>query len=132
MATLRGYEPLGGSSRKYRNKRTGKVISRREYDNKRAQKAGFRNRYELEQFRTKLAGSRWANWIYDVKQHTGKLPEWELYADVREVRARRARLARRDLDDKGDPALVAADGPLARILDASGRRPLSGRAVGDS
>jgi hypothetical protein len=119
--------------------RTGETISRREYDDKRAQKAGFRNRYDLEQFRTKVvAKSRWNNWQYDVKQHTGMMPTFQDYADLRDVRDRRARLrakhpdlSGRDLDAR-DRRLVAADGPLARILDASGRRPLSGRAVGDS
>lgn len=135
---LRGYTPLGGSSRKYRAP-GGKIISRREYDNRRAKAAGFKNRYELEQFRTKVvARGRWANWQYDVKQRTGRLPTYEMYADVREVRERRARLQRKhagltgqDLDAK-DSKLIAANGPLARILDASGRRPLSGRPVGDS
>ena len=132
---LRGYTPLGGSARNYRAP-GGKIISRREYDNRRAKAAGFRNRYDLEQFRANLGG--WADWQRDVKQNTGRLPSWELYADVREVRQRRARLRKRyphlegqDLDNK-DPRLVAGNGPLARILDASGRRPLDGRDVGDS
>lgn len=135
---LRGYTPLGGTSRKYRAP-DGSVISRREYDNRRAQDAGFRNRYHLEQFRTDvIARTRWSNWAYDVKRHTGRNPTWQDYGDVREVRARRARLRRRyptltgqDLDSH-DKQLVAPDGPLARILDASGRRPISGRPVGDS
>lgn len=135
---LRGYKPLGNSARQYRTP-SGKIISRREYDNRRAKAAGFRNRYELEQFRTQtIAKSRWSNWVYDVKQKTGRLPTFEMYGDVKEVRERRARLKRRyprlsgqDLDSK-DAALVNASGPLARILDASGRRPMSGRPVGDS
>lgn len=135
---LRGYKALGGTSRRYQTP-TGEVISRREYDNRRAQAAGFRNRYELEQFRTTVVGrSNWSSWQYDVRQRTGSLPDWDLYADVREVRDRRrklraryADLSGRDLDSK-DPELVAPDGPLARILDASGRRPISGRPVGDS
>lgn len=135
---LRGYTPLGGSSRKYRTP-GGRIISRREYDNRRARAAGFKNRYEVEQFRTNIiARSRWADWQYDVKQRTGRLPTWDMYADVREVRRRRAVLKRKhpglsgsDLDAY-DSELVAPDGPLARILDASGRRPMSGRPVGDS
>lgn len=135
---LRGYRALGGSSRRYLTP-SGKEISRREYDDKRAQAAGFRNRYELEQFRTKtIGGSRWSSWQYDVRQRTGQLPTWDLYADVREVRERRQALRARypelsgkELDSK-DRKLVAPDGPLARILDASGRRPLSGRPVGES
>lgn len=66
------------------------------------------------------------------------MPTWDMYGDVREVRERRAALQKkypnvhgRDLDSK-DKRLVAPDGPLARILDASGRRPISGRPVGDS
>lgn len=135
---LRGYRPLGGSSRRYITP-TGETISRREYDNRRAQAAGFKNRYEVEQFRTRVIGrSNWSSWQYDVRQRTGRLPNWDLYADVREVRDRRRELraqypnlSGRDLDNK-DAALVAPDGPLARILDASGRRPISGRPVGDS
>lgn len=134
---LRGYKPLGGSSRRYRTP-GDKIISRREYDNKRAQAAGFSNRYELEKFRSDLQRGRWADWIYDVKQHTGRMPTFQNYADVREVRQRRAELDRKYPDlkgsarDKKDRALVAPDGPLANILDASGRRPISGRPVGDS
>lgn len=135
---LRGYKPLGGTSRQYRTP-SGKVISRREYDNRRAKAAGFRNRYELEQFRTKtVARGRWSDWQYDVKQKTGRMPTFDMYGDVKEVRQRRARLREkypdlsgRDLDAK-DPELVAADGPLARVLDDSGRRPMTGRPVGDS
>lgn len=135
---LRGYKPLGGTSRQYRTP-SGKIISRREYDNRRAKAAGFRNRYDLEQFRTKVIGrSRWSNWQYDVKQRTGRMPTWEMYGNVREVRERRLKLRARypdlhgrDLDSK-DPQLVAPDGPLAQILDASGRRPITGRPVGDS
>lgn len=135
---LRGYTPVGGSSRRYRTP-SGETISRREYDNRRAQAAGFRNRYDLEQFRTNvISRSRWGSWQYDVKQHTGRQPTWEMYGDVREVRERRAKLRERyptldgrELDAK-DRQLVAPDGPLARILDASGRRPMSGRPVGDS
>jgi hypothetical protein len=135
---VRGYKALGGSARKYRTP-SGKIISRREYDNKRAKKAGFKNRYELEKFRTQVvAKGRWADWQYDVKQHTGHMPTMEMYADVREIRQRRAKLRRRyphlvghDLDAK-DSELVASDGPLARVLAASGRRPMSGRGFGDS
>lgn len=134
---LRGYKPLGGTSRKYRTP-SGKIISRREYDNRRARAAGFRNRYELEKYRENLARGRWGDWVYDVKQRTGRQPTFDLYADVREVQRRRAALKKRypgltgrDLDAK-DKQLVAPDGPLARILDASGRRPISGRPVGDS
>lgn len=134
---LRGYKPLGNSAREYRAP-GGKIISRREYDNRRAQAAGWKNRYELEKYRSSLQRGKWANWIYDVKQHTGRQPTWEMYAQVREVRARRAKLerdhpglTRRERDEK-DPRLVAPDGPLAQILDASGRRPLNGRPVGDS
>lgn len=138
LMALRGYTPLGGKSRRFRAP-NGDTISRREYDNRRAQDAGFRNRYHLEQFRTDvIARTRWQNWAYDVKQHTGRAPTWEMYGDVREVRFRRARLRRRyphlegpDLDSH-DRELVASDGPLARILDASGRRPINGRPVGDS
>lgn len=134
---LRGYKPLGGTSRKYRTP-SGKVISRREYDNRRAKKAGFRNRYELEQLRVDLSRGRWANWQYDVKQHTGRMPTYDAYHDVKEVRDRRARLEARYPTlpgrerDSRDRRLVAPDGPLARVLDASGRRPLSGRPVGES
>lgn len=139
MPPLRGYKPIkGDSARRYRTP-SGGIISRREYDNKRAQAAGFKNRYELEQFRTKvIARGRWGDWQYDVKQHEGHLPTWDLYSDVREVRDRRAELERRYPHlsardrDAMDRQLVAANGPLARILDASGRRPISGRPVGDS
>lgn len=131
---LRGYTPLGGTSRKYRTP-SGKVISRRNYDNRRARAAGFKNRYELEKYRESIARSRWSTWQYDVRQHTGRQPTWDMYADVREVRARRARLPpelRGSERDRLDPELVAPNGPLARILDASGRRPITGRPVGDS
>lgn len=134
---LRGYKPLGGSSRKYRAP-GGKIISRREYDNIRAQQAGWKNRYELEQFRAKVQRSRWGDWVYDVKQHSGKMPTFETYADLREVQQRRKELERQNPGvtgnnrDQLDKALVDANGPLARILDASGRRPLNGRPVGDS
>lgn len=138
LKTLKGYVPLGGTSRNYRAP-NGETITRRDYDNIRAQKAGFKNRYELEQFRTKVvARGRWGDWQYDVRQHEGHMPTFNDYADVREVRDRRAalqaehpHLSGRELD-KLDAELIAANGPLARILDASGRRPLSGRPVGDS
>jgi hypothetical protein len=137
---LRGWKPItGDSARRYQNTRTGEIISRRTYDDKRAQAAGWRNRYEVEKFRTNvIARTRWGDWQYDVKQHTGRLPSWELYHDVQEVRERRRILADKypHLDsgdrDKHDPELVAANGPLARVLDAAGRRPLNGRPVGDS
>lgn len=138
MPSLRGYKPLGGSSRRYRAP-GGKIISRREYDNRRAKAAGFNNRYEVEKFRTDvIAKTRWGDWQYDVKQHTGQMPTWSLYHDVQEVRQRRAVLARQyphlsgSERDAMDRKLVAADGPLARVLDAAGRRPISGRPVGDS
>ena len=141
MATLRGYKPLGGTSRQYRAP-GGKVISRREYDNRRAQAVGFKNRYELEQFRTRVvARGKWADWQYDVRQRTGRMPTFQDYADVREVRQRRTRLRKRYPNlqgselDKMDKKLVDKDGPLARILDHSGRRPKSsfgGHDVGDS
>jgi hypothetical protein len=139
MAALRGYKLLPGPSRRYRTP-GGRTISRREYDNRQARAAGWRNRYELEQFRSSVGGSRW---LSDIYQHTGRAPTWDTYHDLREVKTRRARIEagreRRGLPfalhgetDREDPDLVAADGPLARLLDASGKRPISGRDVGDS
>lgn len=135
MAGLRGYTPLkGDSARRYRTP-AGRIISRREYDNRRARAAGFRNRYQLEKFRESMAGS---NWLGDIYAHTGRGPTWDNYADLREVKQRRAALratygkgTHSELD-RHDPELVAADGPLARLLDAAGKRPLSGRDVGTS
>lgn len=131
---LPGYKPLGGKSRRYQGP-GGRTISRRQYDNKRARQAGFSSIRALRDFVDTLQRGRWGDWIYDVKQHTGRVPSADLYHDVEMVRRRRARLrylygdqARDDMD----PELVAPDGPLARILDASGRRPFNGRAVGDS
>lgn len=131
---LRGYRPVGGSSRRYRTP-GGKTISRREYDNRRAQAVGFRNRYELEKFRERQAGS---NWLGDIYEHTGRQPTFQHYADLREVKQRRARIratgarGNHSQTDRLDPELTAPDGPLARLLDAAGKRPLSGRPVGDS
>lgn len=131
---LPGYSRIPGSSRRYLTP-TGESISRREYDNLRAQLAGFRNRYEVEQFRRREAGSDWFGHIYSAQ---GRGPTWENYADLRDVKSRRAALraqhgpgSNSELD-KLDPALVAADGPLARVLDAAGKRPMSGRPVGSS
>lgn len=138
---LRGYKPLGGPKRNYRTP-SGEVISRAKYDNIRAQRAGFKNRYELRTYKDSLTKSDWRNMLYDIRQKTGRAPTYQDYADIREVRQRRAKLKRsrtykrqgvtgKDLDNK-DKQLVAPDGPLARILDRSGRRPISGRPVGDS
>lgn len=149
-AQLRGYRPI--VVRKV-SKRTGKEyhytqayltprgnrISRREYDNRRInrQTAGrFKTRSELERFRASLGGDPW---LLDIRQHTGRAPTFANYADWQEVEQRRrlleARyptLSRRERDRK-DRRLVAADGPLARLLDATGRRPLRpGVAVGES
>ena len=134
MAGLRGYSPIPGSARRYRAP-DGSTISRRQYDNLRAQAAGFDNRYELEQFRRDEAGSPWFG---DIYARTGRHPTFQDYADIREVQQRREALRARygagshaELDSH-DPELVAPDGPLARILDRSGKRPLSGRPVGAS
>lgn len=135
MAGLRGYTPVkGDKARRYRTP-SGELISRRQYDNLRVQQAGFHNRYELERFRRQIAGS---DWIGDIYAHTGRPPTFQDYADLREVKQRREQLrqtygkgSHSELDSK-DPKLVAADGPLARLLDAAGKRPLSGRPVGGS
>lgn len=139
MPPLRGYKLLPGSARRYQTP-SGKTISRREYDNRRARKAGFANRYQVEKFRREMAGSRWFG---DIYQHTGRSPTWDTYADWREVRQRRARIAARRAarglppgthseTDSDDPELVAPEGPLARLLDAAGKRFITGRPVGAS
>lgn len=137
MAALRGYTPLGGTSRRYRAP-GGKIISRREYDNRRARKAGFKNRYELEKYRESLQASKWSRWTYNVYKHTGSRPTWEDYAAVREVRQRRAKLRKLYPNLSGgnldamDSELVAPGGPLERVLAAAGLRTPNGRPVGDS
>jgi hypothetical protein len=131
------YRPLGDSARRYLDTRTGKSISRREYDNRRAKSAGFRNRYQLEQYRENLP-RRWADWPQQIREHTGRPPTFQDYADIRRVRQARKELRQRYPNTEGerldsmDSELVAADGPLARILDRSGRRPMDGRPVGES
>lgn len=47
---LRGWVPVGGKSRRYRNAK-GETISRRQYENKVLKRKGWRSRYEAEQFR---------------------------------------------------------------------------------
>lgn len=142
--------PTGGSARRFRNVgapttvggnriNTGDTISRRAYDDIRARRAGFRNRYELEETRQGLAGSRW---LYDIYRHTGKPPTFQDYRDIRAVKARRAELEaqhgpywnqRQREIEAGDPFLSDPDGPLARILARSGRRTgYGGRPVGGS
>jgi hypothetical protein len=147
-ALLRGYRPI--VVRRV-SKRTGKQyhytqayltprgnrISRREYDDRRLRRGGqFQSRRELEQFRLQVSGS---DWLVDIRQHTGRAPTPQMYADWREVRRRRAVLAKRyprlsrGRRDAMDRKLVAPDGPLARILDATGRRQMiPGVAVGES
>lgn len=127
------WRPVPGSARRYRNTRTGDTISRRQYDNLRARRAGFRNRYDLERFRESIAGSRW---ISDVYAANGRNPTMQEYEWIREVTERRAALGTpapgEPRRDQRDPALVAPNGPLARLLNATGRRPLNGRPVGSS
>ena len=132
---LRGYRSIKGDSARRYITPSGKVISRREYDNRRARQAGFTNRYQLEKTRRQLAGS---SWLGDIYSHTGKHPTWQDYHDLQEVKDRRDKIraqygpgSNSELDHH-DPELVAADGPLARILDHSGKRPISGRPIGGS
>lgn len=130
MPGLRGYAPVGGSARRYRTP-SGSTISRREYDNLRAQAAGFRNRYELEQLRRSRVGRKWGMDIIEQ----GHRPTFRDWGDIREVRDRRADLARSSPDlsrrdrDQLDAELTDPDGPLARLLARTGRRPMSNRPV---
>lgn len=133
MPGLRGYSPLGGSSRRYRTP-SGQIISRREYDNRRAKAVGFRNRYELERLRQSRVGRKWGMDIIEQ----GHRPTFQDWGDINEIRDRRRALQsaypdmERRRSDALDPELSAPDGPLARILDRTGRRPLSNRPVGAS
>lgn len=133
MPGLRGYRRVPGASLRYITP-SGREISRREYDNRRLRALGFRNRYELEQLRTSRAGRKWGMDLIEA----GNRPTFRDWADIKQIRDRRAALKRRhpELDrqalDSRDSGLTAADGPLARILDRTGRRPLSGYAVGSS
>lgn len=125
---LRGYRRVPGAARRYLTP-SGKEISRYEYDTRRAKKAGWKNRGELERFRKSKDGRMW-------QRKLGNRADFSLYHDAREVERRR-----RDLplhkrrvkrgqrfrtleyrDDADDPELVAAHGPLARLLDAMGVR----------
>lgn len=130
MPGLPGYRPVGGSARQYRTP-SGKIISRREYDNRRLRAVGFRNRYELEQLRTSRVGRKWGMDIIE----TGSRPSFQDWGNIKQIRDRRARLKSDHPDmtrrnrDQLDPELVSADGPLARILSRTGRRPLSNRPV---
>jgi hypothetical protein len=151
VAALRGYKPVVV---KRVSKRTGKQyhytqayitprgnrISRREYDTRRLlRETSFKNRGELERFRNTIAGS---DWLSDIYEHTGRAPTFQDYDAWREVNRRRAALHalypghggdRRGWLDALDPELVAADGPLARLLNAAGRREMRpGVAVGES
>jgi hypothetical protein len=124
--------PVGGSSRRYRNTRSGRTISRRQYDNVRAKAAGFRNRYELERVREELAGSSWVGDIYDA---TGRGPTFRDYRAISNVKARRAEREAEGLDrytEDQDDVLSDPDGDLAYLLDRTGRRQHSGYAVGGS
>jgi len=130
MPGLRGYTPLGGSSRQYRTP-SGGVISRRQYDNRRARAAGFRNRYELERFRQSRFGRKWGMDIIEQ----GNRPTFRDWGDIKQIRDRRRalkdeypNLTRRQRDQR-DRELIAPKGPLARILDRTGRRPMSNRPV---
>lgn len=136
MASLPGWRAIPGDpARRYRNVRTGRVISRRERDNRILRRYGFRNRYELERLRQTRTYRRWGADIVQQQGHVHvPLEDW---GDIHEVITRRRRLARAHPDvraggnlDAYDPELTAADGPLARLLAATGRRPLSNRPVG--
>ena len=148
-AQLRGYKPIVVQRV---SKRTGKPyhytvayttprgnrISRREYDSRRLlRQTTFKNRGELERFRASKAGSDWLTSIY---HHTGRGPTFQDYDAWREVDRRRAALRAKypgghpaghggRLDDL-DPELVAPNGPLARLLDSSGKRDMNGRPIG--
>lgn len=130
MPGLRGYRPLPGPSRRYRTP-SGATISRREYDNRRARAVGFRNRYELEQLRASRVGRKWGMDIIEQ----GSRPTFADWGDIKQIRDRRRELEREypNLDrrtrDQRDRELVSPDGPLARILDRTGRRPQSNRPV---
>jgi hypothetical protein len=124
--------PTGGKSRRYRNTRSGRTISRRQYDNMRAKEAGFRNRYELEKVRENLAGSDWVGDIYDA---TGRGPTFRDYNAIRNVKARRAEREAQGLDrytEHDDEILSDPDGDLAHLLDVTGRRTHSAYPVGGS
>lgn len=87
--------------------------------------------YEIEQFRQTKAARKWGMDIIEA----GKRPSFQDWADIREVRDRRARLAKQHPDmtrresDQLDRELVAPKGALARILERTGRRGMSNRPV---
>lgn len=120
---LKGYKRVTGSARRYLTP-SGKEISRYEYDSIRAREAGFKNRGELERFRT----GKGAAWEFRLLG-AGKRGDWTALGNASQVEKRRARLPKHATpdgmtyrDDSDDPDLVSADGPLADLLVALGYR----------
>lgn len=137
---LPGYTPLRNSARQYSDP-SGRTISRYEYDSKRLQAAGWRNRGELERARRSQAWEGVKKW---EDRLPGGNPAQSAFAialqphahDAYEVEVRRRDLTPNvlgNIDDNDDLRLVAADGPLARLLVAMGIRDASWKwAVGET
>lgn len=64
-STLKGYTPLGGSSRRYRTP-TGETISRRQYDNIRYGKAGFASTSQYRKVTRSDSYKRWLSMAADT------------------------------------------------------------------
>jgi hypothetical protein len=133
------FRQIPGTARRFIGS-NGREYSRRQRDNILARRSGFKNRYELEQTRVWVRNNQ-PDWLKRVRKHTGRMPAWEEYANAKEVRDRRQALIKKHGGtkpvrpweyDSEDPALVAADGPLANYLDAAGIRKKNDRPVGGS
>lgn len=137
---LTDYQRIPGPARRYRTP-SGQTISRYEYDSRRLRAAGWKNRGELERARTSQSWEGVKKW-HDRISGGKELPSaFALAQDPTmhaawEVEQRRRALqpdVLGNVADSDDPALVAADGPLAALLVAMGKRDIDDRwAVGDT
>lgn len=121
---LRGYKPLGGTSRKYRTP-GGKIISRREYDNRRLKKQGWANRYQAEQFRTSTRYSQKRSRL----EASGRTPaEVDIFSDfaafVRDIDWEKVDELWGLIEAERESGFENLDpnGPLAQVLVLEGAR----------
>lgn len=142
---LPGYKRLPGKDRRYRTP-SGKTISRREYDNRRLKKLGWKNRYEMEQFRQSGKYNKWYKRLVESGKKPSELTGFSTWAvtirdtdpdraekEVQDIRKEypKSRAGRKRADV--DPRLRNPDGPLAELLVALGLRDSEDEwAVGDT
>lgn len=130
---LPGYRAVPGSARRYVTP-AGREISHREYRNRVARKAGFRNNYDLEQFRGSQYWMKWRERIVENDPSADVTYRGNLMGDARKVQAERERhppVVRRvrggRVQWEPNPELEPLDvelnkTPLGRLLGAAGIR----------